>query len=93
LRRRGESIATPKFGFIFEQTPDRATRERWFHECLGENPALLDEVGYVRLRAGEEPTLCFSAEAAKGFLTWQLQKGYGDPEQIQSKLDFFEEAH
>jgi hypothetical protein len=86
-------MATPKLGFIFEQAQDRATRERWFHECLGENPALLDEVGYVRLRAGEEPTLCFSAKAAKGFLTWQLQKGYGDPEEIQSKLDCFEEAY
>jgi hypothetical protein len=53
---------------------------------------MLDEVGDARLKASEEPTLCFSAKAAKGFLRWQLQKGYGDPEQIQSKLDMFEEA-
>jgi hypothetical protein len=86
-------MATPKLGFIFERTEDRATRERWFHECLGENPALLDEVGYVRIQVREEPTLCFSAKAAKGFLSWCLQKGYGDAEPIQSKLDFFEEAH
>jgi hypothetical protein len=84
-------MTTPKFGFIFEETEDRATRERWFHEYLGEHPALLNEVGYVRLRPGEEPTLCFSAKAIKGFLRWCLEQGYGDPEAIQSKLDFFEE--
>jgi hypothetical protein len=84
-------MATPNFGFIFEPTEDRAIRERWFHEYLGEHPALLDEVGYVRLRPGEEPTLCFSAKAIKGFLRWCLEQGYGDPEAIQSKLNFFEE--
>jgi hypothetical protein len=86
-------MATSKFGFIFEQTEDRSTRERWFHEFLGEQAALLDEVGYVRLQPGEEPTLCFSAKAITGFLRWCLQQGYGDPEEVQSKLDFFEEAH
>jgi hypothetical protein len=80
-------------GFIFEEKEDRATRERWFHEFLGQHPALLDEVGYVQMEVGEEPTLCFSSRAARGFLSWCLQQGYGDPEEIQSKLDFFEEAH
>jgi hypothetical protein len=86
-------MATPKPGFIVEQTNDGATRERWFHEFLGENPARLDEVGYVQLRAGEEPTLCFSAQAIKGFLAWSLQKGYGDPEEIQAKLALLADAN
>lgn len=86
-------MATLKPGFIFEQTDDVATRERWFHEFLGEQPALLDEVGYVQLRAGEEPVICFSARAIKGFLAWSLQRGYGDPEEIQAKLYLFEDAN
>jgi hypothetical protein len=85
-------MATPKLGFMFELTEDRATRERRFHECLGEHPALLDEVVYVRIWAGEEPTRCFSAKTAKGVLTWLLQKGYGAPEPFQSKRGFIEET-
>jgi hypothetical protein len=86
-------MATPELGFIFERTDDLATRERWFHEFLGEQPALLDEVGYVQIWAGEEPVICFSARAIKGFLAWSLQRGYGDPEEIQAKLDLFEDAN
>jgi hypothetical protein len=85
-------MATPKLGFMFELTEDRATRERWFHECLGEDPAQLDEVAYVRIWAGEEPTRCFSAKTAKGVLTWLPQKGYRAPEPFQSKRDFMEET-
>jgi hypothetical protein len=82
-----------ELGFIFEQTADVATRERWFQEFLGENPALLDEVGYVQIQASQEPIICFSARAIKGFLAWSLQKGYGDPKEIQAKLDLFEDAN
>jgi hypothetical protein len=85
-------MAPLKPGFIFEQTDDVDTRERWFHEFLGEHPAWLNEVGYVQLPHRDEPTLCFSAEAIIAFLKWSLQKGYGDPEQVQSKLDLFEWA-
>jgi hypothetical protein len=60
---------------------------------LGEHRTLLDEVGYVQMDVGEEPVLCFSARAAKGFLAWCLRRGYGDPEEIPCKPDFFEEVH
>ena len=86
-------MATEKPGFIFERIADVPTRERWFHEFLGEHPTLLDEVGYVQMDVGDEPVLYFSARAAKGFLAWCLRRGYGDAEEIRSKLDFFEEAH
>jgi hypothetical protein len=79
-------MATSKLGFIFEQTAESATCERWFHEFLLENPPLLDEVGCVRLRPGEEPTLCFSAKAIKGFLNWCLQQGYGTQSRFSPSL-------
>lgn len=83
-------MARLKPGFILEQRSDLATRERWFHELLGEHPELLDEVAYVHLQTGVEPTLCFSATAAKGFLIWCVQKGYGDTERLEDSLAFFE---
>ncbi len=86
-------MATLKPGFIFEQTDNVTTRERWFHEFLGEHPALVYNVGYVQIRASEEPILCFSARAFKGFLAWSLQKGYGNPNEIQGKLELLEDAN
>jgi hypothetical protein len=86
-------MGTSKPGFIFEQTEDVAIRERWFHEFLSEHLELLDEVEYVRLQHSEEPFICFSAQALKRFLAWSLQKGYGDPDETQDKLDLLENAN
>jgi len=66
------------------------TRDRQFHEFLSEHPELLDQVKYVHLRQHEESTMCLTATAARGFLAWCLQKGYGDADTLQERLRLLE---
>lgn len=81
-----------KPGLILDQTEDVVTRDRQFHEFLTEHPALLDHVEYVHLRQHEEPTMCLTATAARGFLAWCLQKGYGDADTLQERLNLLEDV-
>ena len=81
-----------KSELILDQTEDVVTRNWQFHEFLTEHPELLDHVKYVHLRQYEEPTMCFTATAARGFLAWCLQKGYGDADTLQERLRLLEDV-
>ena len=81
-----------KSALILDQTEDVVTHDWPFHECLSEHPELLDHVEYVHLRQHEEPTMCFTATAARRFLARCLQKGYGDVDTLQERLRLLEDV-